>query len=146
MQAHDNRLGRSRAWLLAVAALALALPACSAPTAGMWQGTADVGPIDAFPLVVMLPEAAQVDHRMQGVVELQVRGDTKRFTICSGQARNGNVEFEIDWRTPSCKTAAGAEPDRRIFRGSVGPGLITGVILKGKEQVGFFRAYRPAEG
>ncbi|MCB9737805.1 MAG: hypothetical protein H6747_00975 [Deltaproteobacteria bacterium] len=153
MQVHDNRddnrttgsIGRTlrRAGL---AMLGLGMLGCSAPTAGMWQGTADIGPIDAFPLVVMLPAEAPDDHRVEGEVELRLASGPQRYTICSGRARNGNLEFEIDWSNRSCKTKDGAKADRRVFRGRVGEGVIAGAIWKGTEQVGFFRAYRPSEG
>ena len=128
--------------LLPLAATTL-LTGCGAPTAGMWQGTADLGPIDAFALVVMLPEEG-----FEGEVELAFRDGPARFSVCKGRARNGNFELEIDWSHRDCKLPNGAAPDRRLLRGTVGEGVIAGTILRpnanGKpEQLGFFRAYRP---
>lgn len=121
------------------------LTGCGAPTAGMWQGTADIGPIDAFSLVVMLPEEG-----FEGEVELGLRDGPARFSVCKGRARNGNFELEIDWSHRDCKLPNGAAPDRRLLRGTVGEGVIAGTILRpnsnGKpEQLGFFRAYRPTD-
>ncbi len=122
----------------------LLLAGCGSATAGMWQGTADIGPIDAFDLVVMLPEEG-----FEGEIELSFKDGPARFSVCRGRARNGNVELEIDWRHRDCKLPDGAAPDRRLLRGTVGEGVIAGTILRpiagGKpEQVGFFRAYRPS--
>ncbi|MEY3013175.1 MAG: hypothetical protein RIT45_1910 [Pseudomonadota bacterium] len=142
MLVNDNRPGLLATLFIAV----LGLAGCSAPTAGMWQGTADIGPIDAFPIVVMLPDEAPDGHRVQGEVELRLAAGPARYAICSGRARNGNIEFEIDWTHRDCKTPEGAKADRRVFRGRVGDGVVAGAIWKGSEQVGFFRAYRPSEG
>lgn len=153
MQVHDNRDANGTTGIIGrmvrragLAALGLGMLGCSAPTAGMWQGTVDIGPIDAFPLVVMLPAEAPDDHRVEGEVELRLASGPQRYTICSGRARNGNLEFEIDWSHRRCQAKDGAKADRRVFRGRLGEGVITGGIFKGNEQVGFFRAYRPSDG
>ena len=129
---------------LAALASGAALTGCSAPTAGMWQGTVDIGPIDAFDLTVMLPEEG-----FEGEVEVAFKGEPARFSVCKGRARNGNFELEIDWTHRDCKLPNGTAPDRRLLRGTVGEGVIAGTLLRPvaggrNEQLGFFRAYRPA--
>ncbi len=123
---------------------------CAAPTAGLWSGTADLGTLEARPIVLSLP-VEQPDQALSGVVELRLADGPQRFTICRGRARNHRIELEIDWTHRDCQAPAGQGQDRRILRGSYGPGLIAGVIVRlvaaGKEeQVGFFRAYRADAG
>jgi hypothetical protein len=125
--------------VVAALAAAGALAGCGAPTAGLWQGTADIGPIDAFPLVVQLPAEG-----LAGEVELRIGEGVQRHAICAGQARGGVIELEIDWTHRDCTVPDGAAADRRRLRGRLGPSLIAGAIYRGEEQVGFFRAYREA--
>ncbi len=130
--------------------VALLATGCAAPTAGLWSGTADFGTLEARPIVLSLP-IEQPDQVLSGVVELRLADGPQRFTICRGRARNHRIEFEIDWTHHDCQAPAGQTPDRRILRGTYGPGLIAGVIMRPvaagqEEQVGFFRAYRADAG
>ena len=134
-----NAAASTRFAVIAFATLlaAFAVVGCSAPTAAMWSGTADIGPIDAFPIIVMLPTEG-----LAGEVEMKLADGNARFSICSARARNGAIEIEIDWTHRDCKVPEGAAPDRRMLRGSFGAGVMAGVIEQGNRSIGFFRAYR----
>ncbi|MBI5610500.1 MAG: hypothetical protein HY902_16610 [Deltaproteobacteria bacterium] len=119
------------AGLIAVAAAA----ACSSPLAGRWEGTADLGPIDAWPVKLHLAKDGQ-----SGQVSWHEPGAMWRtFAACRVQLQGRQFEVEFDLAQPDCGN--GAQRDRRVLRGTAGERLLFGEILGADRPVGFFRAF-----
>ena len=57
------------------------LGACGSHLAGGWDGTADVGPIDALPLTVELPEQG-----LEGVISIHEPQGKANYQICKATA------------------------------------------------------------
>ncbi len=121
--------------VLAGVLAALALGACSSPLAGRWEGTADLGPIEARPVKLHLAKDGQ-----SGQVSWQEQGAAWRtFAACRVQLQGRQFEVEFDLAQPDC--GSGAQRDRRILRGTVGERLLFGEIVGAERPVGFFRAF-----
>jgi hypothetical protein len=123
---------------LVLAALVLTsavLSACSSPLVGRWDGMADLGPIDAWPVKLQLAKDGQ-----SGQVSWQEQGSVWRtFSACRVHLQGRQFEVEFDLAQPEC--GSGAQRDRRVLRGTVGDRLLFGEILGSDKAVGFFRAY-----
>lgn len=114
---------------------ASALGACSSPMAGRWEGTADLGPIDAWPVKLHLAKDGQ-----SGQVSWQEQGTAWRtFAACRVQLQGRQFEVEFDLAQPDC--GSGAQRDRRILRGTAGERVLFGEIVGADRAVGFFRAF-----
>ncbi len=125
-----------------VVALAGALAAgCSPSWVGSWAGTADLGPVNAYTIELSLADADGVS----GAVVTAPDGRVQRHKLCSQSVQGRQITFEIDTGRSDCSAGPGAE--RLRFEGAVGARLIHGIIYRGKERVGFFRAFpkRPPE-
>ena len=110
---------------------------CGAAWSGAWTGTADIGPVDAHALTLILSEAA-------GTVQLaQAGGDSPTLTVCTKQIEGTKITLEIDTGRPDCSPGSGAR--RLRLEGMIGARVIHGDIYQGHERIGFFRAFRAAD-
>ncbi len=144
------RLSASARTTVAAFALTLAtamLASCGSPLQGTWNGTLDVGPIDAWPVVVRLPAQG-----VTGTLEIVAEGKTTRHPICDGSINGDSFEITFEAGMPRC-AATTTEPKsvRRVLVGTVGVEAMWGelfeVVADKREKIGFFRAFRgPAAG
>ena len=131
-----------RLWILPLPLLLLA--ACGAPMAGNWHGTFDHGPVAARPLVLHIQDDGQ-----KGWLEVTEPGKAfKRFTVCSVDVDpNRRVTLTYDANRPNCDTGT-QNPDPsevRTLKGHIGEAVFYGDVLRGSENLGFFRIFRDAE-
>ena len=113
------------------------LSGCGASWAGSWNGTADIGPVAAHPLTLVLSESGSTAQLASDGGEGQV------LTICSKKVEAPKITLEIDTGRPDCTPGQGAK--RLRLEGMIGAEVIHGDIYEGHERVGFFRAFRAAE-
>lgn len=128
----------------------LALAACGAPMAGNWHGTFDRGPVAAHPLVLHIAnQGFGQDDGQKGWLEVREPGHAfVRFSVCSLEVDpNRRVTLTYDANRPNCDTGT-QNPDRSELRklvGFVGESVFYGDVLRGTENLGFFRIFRDAE-
>lgn len=111
---------------------------CAAPIAGRWQGTADVGPINAYDLRLEVASDGK-----SGRIAVQ-DGSPGAHDLCRIELNGRDVDLEYDLAQPTCRSEEGKPSDRRRLRGTVGEGLVFGEVLQGSQRIGFFRAYLAA--
>ncbi len=131
-----------RSWLLILPLTLFA--ACGAPMAGTWHGTFDRGPVTAHPLVLHLQDDGQ-----KGWLEVREPGHPfAKFTVCSVDVDpNRRVTLTYDANRPNCDTGT-QNPDPsevRTLKGHVGEAVFYGDVVRGVENLGFFRLFRDAE-
>lgn len=122
----------NRNWMI----LPLVAAACSSPLAGRWQGTADMGPIAAFELQL------EVDaDDLTGTLNLREPGKPESYRICHIDRRGRAIAIEYDVGRPNCDATGSTPSERRVLKGQVGEGIVSGEVWKGSDKLGFFRAY-----
>ncbi len=132
---------RGRAIRIAVLVVGLGgvggLTGCGAAWSGAWTGTADVGPVDAHALTLILSPSASTVQLALG------DGDTPTLTVCAKQIEGAKLALEIDTGRPDCSPGQGAR--RLRLEGLIGARVIHGDIYHGHERIGFFRAFRATD-
>ena len=135
---------RRTALLIAGAIFATCLSGCGSALQGAWNGTCDVGPVDAFPMVVTLPAEG-----FAGTLEIVTGGKVTQHPICAGTLDGEHFELTYEAALAHCEDANASAPSvRRALVGSVGVDAMWGElfsVVDGKrEKIGFFRAFRRA--
>lgn len=125
-------------WSAGCVALAgLALAACSSPLAGSWQGTLDLGPVDAWPIGLTVDEDGS-----RARVHVKEKGRAfQDFQSCSLTLTDRYVELVYDAGRPNCDVDSPDASERRTLRGTVGEGVVFGEVVRGTTRLGFFRAF-----
>ncbi len=120
--------------------LVMTLGACSSPAAGHWQGTADLGPIDAFEIALHFDQEAAT-----GTLRVLVPGaPALTHELCEIHLQGRELTVEYDPAQPQC---AGKGPRRKVVA-TVGEDVVFGELYqvdgegKHQEKLGFFRAFR----
>ena len=105
--------------------------------AGTWDGTADVGPIDAFALTVELPEEG-----LEGAISIFEPGGKVSYQICKASQVGDHfvLHWDAGWKDCKQNKKTKSEPGRLV--GTAGESALFGEIFKGDSRVGFFRAFR----
>ena len=134
-----------RSWILPLPFLALLLfVGCGAPLAGRWHGTFDHGPVAAHPLALQMQDDGQ-----KGTLDVREKGkDFDHFTVCSVEVTpDRHVTLTYDANRPNCDTGAQnrVPSELRTLKGQVGDSVFYGDVLRGAENLGFFRIFRDAE-
>jgi len=112
---------------------------CSAPLAGQWRGTMDLGPSAAHAIELNVIEDATAGR----LVVQEPHKAFSHFQLCSvhtGAKRA--LELVYDANRPNCDEKDADPSERRLLRGTVGEGVLFGDVLRGTERIGFFRAFR----
>ena len=113
------------------------LVACSSPAAGGWRGTADLGPVAAYPFEVKFNDDASQGHI---AVREPGRGFAQQwFQLCTLTVDRRQITATYDPTSPDCQ---GAASSRREVRGLVGEGVLWGELWQGNQKLGFFRAFQ----
>ena len=76
--------------LLTVATCVL-VSGCGSQFAGTWNGTADIGPIDALTMTVVMPEKG-----LQGKITIRTKKATKTYQICQASLDGDRFEMQYD--------------------------------------------------
>lgn len=125
-----------------VALAAILLTACGSPLAGGWQGTMDLGPVDAPAWTLRIAEDGRT-----GRLEIKEPGKAfERFELCKLSLQGRAFVAEYDANRPTCDGPDAS--DRRVLRGTAGEGVISGEVFgpgSGDQtgpKLGFFRAFR----
>ncbi len=114
---------------------------CASPLAGKWQGTADIGPIAAFDLQF------EVDSEDQpGTIAVREPGRPEHMRICHIDRQGRAITIEYDVGRPNCDASGPTPADRRVLKGTIGEGIVTGEVWKGGDKIGFFRAFVATSG
>ena len=111
---------------------------CGSPLVGQWRGTADIGPLAAYPIEIRIdPEAKS------GRLDLAETGKPfTRYEFCSvADATGRKLELVYDPAVPACDPAAKSE-GRRTLKGTVGEATLFGELFEGPNRIGFFRLFR----
>ncbi len=118
-------------------ALLLTLSACGSHLQGAWDGTADIGPIDAFPLTVMMPAEG-----LEGDITIAKPDGKMTYHVCkaSQQGDQFTLHWDAGWNDCKKHKDRASAPGRLV--GVAGEGALFGEVFKGKKRVGFFRAFR----
>ena len=122
--------------LLTVATCVL-VSGCGSQFAGTWNGTADIGPIDALTMTVVMPKKG-----LDGKLTIRTKDGTKTYQICQAELKGDRFEVQYDEALPDCTKKKGVDSDLRTLKGTLGVTVIFGQVFKGKQQIGFFRAFR----
>jgi hypothetical protein len=126
---------------IATAILLLTLPltlcACGSHLAGVWDGTADIGPIDAFALTVEFPQEG-----LEGDIAIVETGGKVTYHVCKSSQQGDRFVLHWDAAWNDCKERKDRKSDPGRLVGVAGEGAIFGEVFKGARRVGFFRAFR----
>ena len=105
--------------------------------AGTWDGTADVGPIDALALTVELPEEG-----LEGAISIFEPGGKVSYQICKASLQGDQFILHWDAGWKDCKQHKDRKSEPGKLVGTAGEVALFGEIFKGESRVGFFRAFR----
>ena len=125
--------------LLPLLMFALLAAGCSAPIAGQWRGTMDLGPSAAHDIELSVIE----DGTSGRIVVTEPHKAFSHFQLCSVHSGDKRaIELVYDANRPNCDEKNPDPSERRLLRGTVGEGVLFGDVLRGTERIGFFRAFR----
>ncbi len=111
--------------------------ACGSHLHGTWAGTTDIGPIDAFPLTVEMPEEG-----LQGDISIIEPRGKVTYHVCKATQQGDQFVLHWDAGWKDCKKRADVKSDPGRLEGTAGENVLFGNVFKGKKKVGFFRAFR----